>query len=520
MNGRLKRIGLCLFSAGLLILAYPRTDWSFLVCFALVPLFYILDGKKAKQAFYWAFLCGFCFFAGTLYWFFYLSRWFSAIAVAGVVLLFLYLALYFGAFGVAYSYFSRQKFAQRLFVLPSVWVVLEYVRAHLFTGFDWASLGHAQYKNLPLIQMADTTGVFGVSFVIVLANVLIKELLDVCTRINKTSMDKTRVFGGVMALVVLGAVFVYGQFRLRTQAVRGSSGSAMRIAVVQANIPQDIKWDEEAWPGILDEYLSITKQAANQNPDLIIWPETSYPGYLWEDKALFVQLQAFVRGLNIPLLVGSVLKEGEDYHNAALLLSEEGEVVAIYRKVHLVPFGEFLPLRSILPFLAKLVNIGDFTPGSQWTTFSAGNHLRPPNAFSVLICFEDTVARLSRKFVREGAGLLVNMTNDAWFGDTRAPFMHLQAAVFRTVENRRGLVRAANTGVSCFIDDTGRIGPCVTGAKEGRVRLTYARGFTVAPVSFNAQKTVYTKFGDIFTILCFGCILMGIWGGLKGPQRT
>lgn len=470
---------------------------------------FVLDGKKPISAFRWAYLCGLLFFTGTLYWFFHITQWFSFIGAVGIVLLLLYLSLYFGLFGLAYSLFSRQKSFHKLFLLPSAWVVLEFIRAHLFTGFDWASLGHTQYTNLPMIQIADITGVFGVSFMVMMVNVLIKELLT-----SKTSQaQKAELPLMWVTSVLVVTVLLYGMFRLTPPTDQDRADSNYSIAVIQANIPQGIKWEKEAWDGIMETYVSITKQALQHNPDLIIWPETAYPGYLWEDKELFVQLQAFVRSSKTPLLLGSVLKEESNYYNSAILLSANGDIDQIYRKAHLVPFGEYLPLRSVLPFLSSLVAIGDFTAGDQWTIFtpaSAKSSGQSDRSFSVLICFEDTVARLSRQFVKQGARLLVNITNDAWFGDSKAPFMHLQSAVFRTVENRRSLVRAANTGVSCFIDQWGQTTNCVKKDKGGEEHRTYVSGYALANVDFNEKITFYTKFGDVFTIFCFGCILLGI----------
>ena len=161
---------LCILSAGLLILAFPKTDVWFLAWIGLVPLLLALEGKRPKEAFGLSYLCGFLFFAGTLYWFIYVTA-------LGAVLLLLYLALYFGLFGLSYSYFQKRGADLKLFLLPSIWVVLEFVRAHLFTGFDWVSLGHSQYKNLLIIQIADITGVFGVSFIVMMVNVFIKGVI-------------------------------------------------------------------------------------------------------------------------------------------------------------------------------------------------------------------------------------------------------------------------------------------------------------------------------------------------------
>ena len=511
---------LCAISAALLVLAFPKTDAGILAWVGLVPLMLALDGGKPWAAFRRAYLCGLLFFAGTLYWFFNITRWFSYIAALGVVLLMLYLALYFGMFGLSCSMFSRRKPLFRLFLLPSVWVALEFIRACLFTGFDWVSLGQSQYRNYPLIQIADITGMFGVSFIVVMVNVLCKEFLTAYF-IQKAPEGQKQVSLLMWATAVTVAVVLgYGTLRLRSSEEPGPATPSLSVAVIQPNIPQEMKWQESADVLIVAKHIALTKQAAEHSPDLIIWPETSYPGFLWDERRLFAQVQALVRRLGVPVLLGSVIKEGNDYYNAAILLSGEGEVIETYRKTHLVPFGEFIPLRRFLPFISAALNIGDFTRGAVKTVFPFSAGEKTNGAFSVLICFEDTVARLTRAFVGGGAQLLVNITNDAWFGNTKAPFMHLQSAVFRAVENRRGLVRAANTGASCFIDRWGRTLKCVEGQSEGGTRRTYISGYAMAEMALGGQETFYTKFGDVFAISCFGCILMGIIGRKKGMRSS
>ncbi len=497
---------LCLISAGLLILAFPKADLCFLAWFGLVPLMLSLDGKRPWAAFRRGYLCGFLFFAGTLYWFFNITRWFSYVAALGVLLLLLYLALYFGAFALSYSFFSRRKPLFKLVLLPSAWVVLECLRAHLFSGFDWASLGQSQYKNLLMIQIADITGVFGVSFLVVMVNVLFKEFIAAYFIREAPEDQKALAVLTWVTAITVAIVLGYGTRHLSERRL----APRISVAVIQPNISQEMKWQESAKMIIIAKQIALTKKAAEHEPDLIIWPETSYPDYLWDERQLFTQVQAFVRRIKIPLLLGSVIKEDEDYYNTAILLSEDADIVEIYRKVHLVPFGEFIPLRRFLPLLSDVLNIGDFTRGEKRTVFPFSSGNKSGGLFSVLICFEDTVARLSRGFVREGAQVLVNMTNDAWFGDTKAPFMHLQSAVFRTIENRRALVRAANTGVSCFIDQWGRTVNCVEGQRAGKEKKTYISGYAIGEVAFSEKETFYTKFGDVFAIFCFGCILMGI----------
>jgi len=505
----MKNFVLCPLTAGLLVLAFPRYDWWILAWGAMVPLMFALDGQKPWKAFGSGFVCGFLFFSTTLHWFFYLTRWFSWIAAVGVLLLFLYLALYFGVFGYCYSKFSRQKPAVKLLALPAVWAVLEFIRAHLFTGFDWASMGHSQYLNTAMIQIADITGVFGVSFLIVMVNVAVKETFTAV--FDKGSGQKLRTCVPIILITVAAIAAAYGYGRdCLGGGPSGENKGAISVGLVQANIPQDETWDEEYWPKILESHMALTEQIVDEKPDLIIWPESSFPGHLWEDKELFARLKGFVRANGIPLLFGSVVIEDGRYYNSAVLLSGEGNVSEIYRKVHLVPFGEFLPLRKLLPFLADLVGIGDFAAGGTWTVFQSPESEGADRRFSVLICFEDTVARLSRRFVKTGARLLVNITNDAWFADTNAPYLHLQSSIFRTVENRRALVRAANTGVSCVIDRWGRISQCARGEKEGVTTNTYISTARVSKAEFSDETTLYTKFGDVFTYLCFGCILWGI----------
>lgn len=496
---------LCGLSSALLVVSFPKTDFSFLGWMALIPLMSALDAKTFRQAFGLSYLSGILFFGGTLFWVIHVTA-------LGAVLLVLYLALYFGVFGLGYRFFSGQKFLVRLSVLPSLWTVLEFIRAHFLTGFGWASLGHSQYKNLAMIQIADLAGVYGVSFLMVMVNVCLKEILPVV--FLRRRFCREIFLGMIIVVFACFSVLAYGISRLRSfektaspvsETSRGNQG--VTIAVVQANTPQEMKWEEPAWPVIMEQYLRLTKEAAGQKPDLIIWPETSYPGILWEDEDLFGRLRDFIRRLGVPLLLGSVVKEGEDYYNSAILLSGSGEIVQQYRKVHLVPFGEYIPLRRFLPFLSQIVPIADFASGREYTVFPVDPEktvMKAQGHFSVLICFEDTVAELSRAFVRHGAQLLVNITNDAWFEDTKAPFLHLQSSVFRTIENRRSLVRAANTGVSCFVAPSGRI---TGGVEDENRKKTYVRGFAVETMTLNDQETFYTKFGDVFAFVCLGYIL-------------
>ncbi|MFA5089101.1 MAG: apolipoprotein N-acyltransferase, partial [Candidatus Omnitrophota bacterium] len=334
-------------------------------------------------------------------------------------------------------------------------------------------------------------------------NYALKEFLgEKISRAKNIGRDSKPVV--IVLACLIAVVLGYGAFQL--SQVRESP--QVSVVAVQGNVPQEVKWDRMAWPLIMERYLSLTEQAAAEGPDIIIWPETAFPGFLWESADLWGQLDAFVVEMKTPLLVGVVTREAGAYFNSALLIPARGGIAGQYHKLHLVPFGEYVPLRGKFPFLTDIIPIDDFTPGREHTLFGVGereNGIGEKGFFSVLICFEDGVAEISREFVRRGANFLVNITNDAWFGDTKAPFMHLQSSVFRAVENRRSLIRAANTGVSCSIDPRGRI---VGFVENARGKKTFVPGYVLdGGVQLSREKTLYTKFGDFFTYLCFGCIL-------------
>lgn len=498
-------IFLCLLSSIFLSLAFPLYNFTCMAWFGLVPLLFAIDGKKARTAFFLSWFCGFFFFLGTMYWFMYLINWFGWIVLSGIFVLLIYLGLYVAVFGLIHQYVEKEHMIWRGLVLSAGWVVLEYVRGHFLTGFDWASLGYSQQKHLQLIQTADLTGVFGLSFLIVIVNVYLKEIIKtLLNRDYRQEIKSSKVLTGlgIVVLVLLVSVVGYGIYRLRHLP---NSIGHMKVAVVQGNVSQDEKWAQLMWPEILFKHMRLTEKVLAAKPDLIIWPETSFPGIAKEDEALWNQLVQFVKKMRTPLLVGVIEKEGESYYNSAFLFTTDGEIAERYRKIHLVPFGEFFPFRSILSPVARMLDIGDFSRGEEFTLFK--NIKNNDHPFSVLICFEDTVNALARNFSLAGSTFFINMTNDAWFGDTQASLLHMQNSVFRAVENRRQLVRAANTGVSCFIDHKGKI---KQGVENKDRRVTFVDGVSVGIVNFYNEKTFYTKYGDVFAYLCFACILSAI----------
>ncbi len=482
---------LVLLSAVLCWAAFPPLNAWPLAWGGLVPLFFALSRLTSRRAaFGLAYLAGLLFFISTLWWIGYVT-------VPGMLLLCVYLALFWGMFGVVFLMSRHLVLWQRLLFLPSVWVILEQIREHAFTGFGWSALAHTQALNTVVIQIADITGAAGVSFLIVAVNVL---LAEAWTRLlNKVVFDVPfrRTACGVFFVVVI--VVGYGIFRVTEDRSIGT----LKIGAVQGNATLTESWAPSMKPVVVERYLTLTRQVLDEKPDLVVWPETAFPQFYWEYPELMEEVRGLVRESNVPLLFGTVTREENEYFNSAILLTPpDGHESGRYSKQHLVVFGEYIPFRREMPFLADIVPIDDFTAGRDKTVFLLKGGMR----FGVLICFEDTVARLSREAVLGGSQFLVNITNDAWFKDSPGLRMQVYNALFRAVENRRSLLRVTNTGVSCLINPNGSVGACIEDAQKKQVLI---EGVMAPVVPLGTDISFYTKFPQAFTFLCF-LIILGV----------
>jgi apolipoprotein N-acyltransferase len=487
-----KNIFLSFLSGLFLSLSFSSFNfWLFAWC-GLIPLFIALENKTLRQAFIIAFFCGVVFWSLTIYWLIHVT-------LLGQSVLILYLAVYFGLFGCAIYLSHLISPGVLLFFIPCTWVLLEYLRSYLFTGFPWALIGFSQYKNLPVIQIADLTGAWGVSFLVVLVN----------TGFYLALRKRPKLKISLICVLVLFLSLAYGFYRLsyRLSYKPGlpSDKKWLKVSVVQGNIPQDLKWDKQAAAGILNNYIELTNAAAKDEPGLIIWPEASVPALWGEDAAdaQFAQVFSLAGRLKINLLVGAVSRSGEAYFNSALFINNFGQPERIYNKLHLVPFGEYIPFRNTFPFLQTIAPIGDIEPGREYTIFNK------PADFAVLICFEDLFPELSREFIKRGARFLVNITNDAWYKKSSAPYQHFAASVFRAVENHVYLVRSANTGISGFIVPFGRLSSIVRDAtgKNSFVKGYSSQNIYLAPI----RRTIYNRYGDLFVIFCLlldSCVII------------
>jgi apolipoprotein N-acyltransferase len=494
--------------SGLLLAAsFPTIQFHLLAWFALIPLFVALKGSSVRDGLWTGGITGLVYFAGTVHWVTNSVHFYGGIPLvpASLITLLLcaYLAIYPAVFGAALSHIRNTHPSLTFLAAPALWTALELARTYVFSGFPWSLLGYTQYTTLPVIQIADITGVYGISFLIVLVNAALAELV----------LDRKRFLPLLAAGAVLVLVLSYGVMQIGKPEAAGS----FKVAVIQGNIEQDQKWDPAYQMQVTGVYERLTLKAAQLHPDLVLWPETATPFYFNSpgrtDQEQTVELERFVKKNHVPILFGSPTYEilpGRVVHlrNSAFLLSPEGTALAEYHKFHLVPFGEYVPLKSVLFFVDKMVQaIGDFQPGKEYTVMAVPVHGQQDVKVSTVICYEIIFPDLVRRFVDRGATVITTITNDAWFGRTAAPYQHFSMAVFRAVENRVPVARAANTGISGFIDAKGTILQTSGIFVEADLIQALAPGST---------KTFYTRYGDIFSYLCviFTMILLA-----KQPKK-
>ncbi len=474
--------------------AFPKWDLTFLLPLALPPLYWALKDATPKRAFRLGFLAGLVANAGLLYWIVYVTHVFGRLplplAVGVMLLLAGYLALYraFWAWGVVKAGAAG---ISPLWFGPALWVALEYLQTHLFSGFPWTLLGAGLYKYLLFIQVADLAGVYGISFLLALASTwLFLAAFPLFQRVRHQRRQEA------LALLMLMAWAGYGAYRLDAVAKLAAASPKISVGVTQGNIKQGEKWNPQMVAATLDRYAELTDQCRGAR--LIVWPETAAPFLFLRTPDFSARVQEIAKKSGAFLFFGApayeLTPQGERYFNRAYLLDPEGKVAGSYNKAHLVPYGEYVPLQRIFFFIPKMVAmIGDFAEGPVGGVVSL-----PEGKVGPLICFESIFAYLSRAQVRNGARLLITITNDAWFGETSAPYQHLSLAVFRCVEGRVAMARAANTGISAFI------------APDGKILWTSALNVPAAHVQelpWMPGGSPYTRWGDLFAWACVAGVI-------------
>lgn len=436
---------------------------------------------RRDSAFRAGFLGGVAFFLPLVYWLVKLSsnEMDNPVLMSGpLVLLVLLQSLYWGLAAGVSRLLVRRAGLPRVLVLPVVWTAFEYLRSLSVLGFPWGNLGYVGAVVPTMIQFASLTGLFGVTFWFALVNAVVLELIE-CRR-----HARVRSVALVSLLVLLAVPLAHGL--VVTAGAR--RGETVRVAVIQPNIEGKKKWDPAFRHLSYERLERLTREAGVEGPELIIWPETAVPTYLRTDPVRLDWVRRLAADVDAAILTGAPEFEGRAgeeprYFNSALLVRPDSPEVTRYDKIHLVPFGEAIPFESTFPILER-VDFGeaDFKPGSDRTVFSWRG-----TTWSTLICYEVIFPGLVREFVDAGAGFLVTITNDVWYGRTSMPFQHASMALMRTIENRRSLARSANSGISLLADPHGRV------IAETAI---FTETYLVAELPVERGTTFYTRVGD------------------------
>ena len=520
---------LALGTGFLLFLSFPGAAgfWP-LAWVALVPLLLAIRNVSPGRAASLGLLTGMIHYVSLLYWvIIVLGRYGNLplwVSVPALLLLALYMSSYLALFCALVCKAWQKKEVTVVWFGPVLWVGLDYIRSFLFSGFPWQDLGYSQYKALLLIQTADLTGHFGVTLHIVMVN-SVTALLFVLWRDNRavgksslaplmtSRIRQAWLYGVLPVLCFMLAVMSYNILRYRQVSEVVENSPKMKIALVQGNIEQDQKWSPAMRLETIEIYTKLSRLAVEQgdkSPPLLVWPETALP-FLISDNPYFNRLkkQLIIKEKTWLLAGAPFYEKVEDKeslqikkeflsYNSAYLFTPEGEISGRYDKQHLVPFGEYVPFSSYLPLPGPLVeNIGDFSSGKPVSPLSCQGA-----EIGVLICFESIFPNLARAWTTGGANLLVNITNDAWFGRSSAPWQHLSMTVFRAVENRRSLARSANTGVSAVIDPLGKMADTTP---------LFQPSYLVAEVALLQEKTIFGSFGYYFGLLCLLVCIPGLF---------
>jgi len=499
---------LAVVSAALQILIFPLPNWYWLSWIAVAPLLVALLRARRRaglqlegpvklaaasplQGFALGYLTGILWYGGNCYWVYSTMKQYGGISASGalglLILFCLYLALYHGAFGLAISLLARMSERTALVLSPLVWVAIELARSRI-SGFPWDLLGITQVDNIPLAAIATVTGVYGVSLEIMIVNAAFAAAFLL------RRIERRRLFAAALA-----AAFLLQIARWIPAPPFAHDRSAV---LVQQNIPvlASADWTPQYFEDTLADLIRLSLNsppAGRASPDLIAWPESPAP-FSTGDPVFRTALGGIARAGPAWVVAGSVgagnPPQPDQIFNSAVLVRPDGQVVARYDKVHLVPFGEYVPFGNLLSFAGGLTKeVGAFSRGGSRQPLEAGDQ-----RLGIFICYESVFPDEVRQFAKNGAQVFVNISNDGWYGDTGAYAQHLAQARMRAVENARWLLRATNTGVTAAIDPAGR----VVARAPRKVRTALKASYALA----NAT-TFYTRHGDW---LAYGCAIISL----------
>ncbi len=446
----LKKTILCITTGLLAACAFPKINLFFLAWMAFIPLIFVISRSELKSSLFYGFISGFVFNMVGLYWLVPMLKFNTGSYLQTVIVacsLWMYLALYWGIWSL-YLSFSRKTLkdyshSNALIILfgSCMWVLLEYIKTYFLTGFPWMLIGYSQYKFTEIIQIAEFTGIYGVSFLVIFCNL--------CFYFWISTQKGNKYLYTAVALIVTVSIFGAA----RAYKFRFFGDQEFTVSIVQPNVDQNKKWNQFYKDDILSNLKEYAFKIAENKTDLVIWPETVLPGSIPEDEQLHESIKYMVKtagGFNI---VGSMYKDKDcGYFNVTLAFNErDSDYKAVHKKNHLVPFGEYVPFRNLFSrFFGVLNQMGNSNKGQDTNVFNNGKIYA-----GAIICSENFFPDISRNFVLSGAKVLTNHTNDAWFFDTAALHQHFIMNIFRAVENRKAVIVSANSGISGIIEASG-----------------------------------------------------------------
>ena len=461
--------------------------------------------SAARRDFTLGWIAGVVYFTGTVYWVVGVMTTYGGlplvVSVLVAALLIVYLAAYPALFGLLFGYAIRRHGAGALWLAPWIWVATEWLRSTLGGGFPWVVLGASQVSVPPVAQAAAVVGVFGLSALVALVSAAAASLA-----LSRQPRHRMGVAAVALLLVVVVAA---GSFRVADGRLT-RTGAVLRAGLVQGGVEQQIKWNPAYRDEIIARHLKLTQQAIGRGVGLVIWPESSTPFFFDAEPALAAPVRHLAATSRTPFLIGTdEFVAGTDgapheLFNTALLLGPDGQSRTAYRKIRLVPFGEFVPFKNLLFFVGPLVeSVSDFSAGQEPVVFDVDG-LR----MSVAICYESIYPDLAQAFVDRGSQLLITITNDAWFGRSSAPYQHFELGALRAIEQGRYVLRAANTGLSGVVDPYGR-----TVVRTALFEQTVA----AVDVRLLDHRTIYSRIGNVVVWISLAAVLWLFVGGRKGP---
>lgn len=497
---------LILLSSLLLFCAAPgRWSIAALSWLALIPLLAAVDNQPPGRAAAMGFSCGLIYYSGLIYWITNALHNYGGLALTPALLVMLllaaYMALYMALFAALLSWLKGPLWLRA----PLIWTALDFIKARFLTGFPWQDLGYSQYQHPLLIQLADLGGHYLITFIIVMVNAALAAVL-----LKKSTASQGR--RGLIPLIIILAAGGYNLWSYSHWQGLIKKAETVRIGIVQGNIDQAEKWQPGLQQKTVATYLRLSQDLERQNiPSIILWPETALPFFPLRNP-LFAEVLSQVRAHKpLTLITGAPhVETGRGparYYNSAFAIQAAGDGIRLqrYDKEHLVPFGEYVPFQKILTILPIVQGMGNFSAGRNQKPLQCG-----PARCGILICFESIFPALADQWCRLGADILINLTNDAWYGRSSAPKQQLSMVVLRAVENRRSLARAANTGISAFIDPLGRIKEASPIFQEYKM---------AADLPLIHQKSFYTRWGYLFAPLCLLILSLMILYGIYEKLR-